>query len=225
MREQEGLTIEETAIRFGVGGASITRWLKRVEPQETRNKPATKLDMGEIEENPAAYQYELAKQFGVCQAAIGKALQRLKISYKKTLAHPKADENARHIFQDKIKAYQTDNQPIVYIDESGFAHDMQRTHGYAPSGKRCVGKHDWQAKGRTHVIGALLASCLLTATLFTGSVNANVFVRGFRKIFYPKLPPNSVIVMDNASFHKRADCQQLIEQAGASTGVPTTLLT
>ncbi|MCX7068559.1 MAG: transposase [Methylococcales bacterium] len=31
---------------------------------------------------------------------------------------------------------------------------------------------------------------------------------------YPKLPPNSVIVMDNASFHNRADSQQLIEHAG-----------
>jgi hypothetical protein len=53
--------------------------------------------------------------------------------------------------------------------------DMLRTHGYAPIGKRCVGNHDWHAKGRTNVIGALLASCLLTATLLTGSVYAGVF--------------------------------------------------
>ena len=35
---------------------------------------------------------------------------------------------------------------------------MPRTHGYAPVGERCVGKHDWYAKWRTNVIGALLAS-------------------------------------------------------------------
>jgi hypothetical protein len=29
--------------------------------------------------------------------------------------------------------------PIVYIDESGFAHDMPRTHGYAKIGERCFG--------------------------------------------------------------------------------------
>jgi hypothetical protein len=64
----------------------------------------------------------------------------------------------------------------VYIDESGFAHDMPRKSGYAPVGERCVGKHDWHAKGRTNVIGALLASCLLTVSLFTGSINADVFL-------------------------------------------------
>jgi hypothetical protein len=109
---------------------------------------------------------------------------------------------------------QTNNQPIVYIDESGFAHDMPRTHGYAPIGKRCVGKHDWHAKGRTNVIGALLASCLLTASLFSGSVNADVFFAWLSQDLLPKLPIHSVIVMDNASFHKRHDAQQLIEQAG-----------
>jgi transposase len=111
-------------------------------------------------------------------------------------------------------AYQADKHPIVYIDESGFAHDMPRTHGYAPIGKRCVGKHDWHANGRTNVIGALLASVLLTATLFTGSVNADVFFAWLAQDLLPKLPTNSVIVMDNASFHKRDDARLLIEQAG-----------
>ena len=30
----------------------------------------------------------------------------------------------------------------------------------------------------------------------------------------PELPKNSVIVMDNATFHKRADTQELLEQNG-----------
>jgi hypothetical protein len=60
---------------------------------------------------------------------------------KKTRSHPKADEDARRIFQNKIAAYQLDNQSIVYIDESGFAHELPRTHGDAPIGKRCIGQH------------------------------------------------------------------------------------
>ena len=91
---------------------------------------------------------------------------------------------------------------------------MPRTHGYAPVGERCVGKHDWYAKWRTNVIGALLASCLLTTTLFTRTVNADVFFAWLSQDLLPKLPTNSVIVMDNAPFHKRADFQHLIEQQG-----------
>jgi transposase len=81
-------------------------------------------------------------------------------------------------------------------------------------GERCPGKHDWHAKGRTNVIGALLATTLLTATLFPDTINADVFFARLSQGSLPKLPPNSVIVMDNAAFHKRADSQQFIEQAG-----------
>jgi hypothetical protein len=61
------------------------------------------------------------------------------ISYKKTLRHPKADADARLLFQAKIKLYEAQGRPIVYIDESGFAHDMPRTHGYSLIGQRCYG--------------------------------------------------------------------------------------
>ena len=98
-----------------------------------------------------------------------------------------------------MTAYETDTKSIVYIDESGFAHDMPCTHGYAAIGQRCVGTQNWHARGRANVISALLASCLLTATLFTGSVNADVFLAWLSQ---DVLPTNAVIVMDNASVHK-----------------------
>lgn len=82
------------------------------------------------------------------------------------MQHPKVDEDRRRIFQDKIEAYRQAGKPLVYIDESGFANDMPRTHGYAPKGKRCFGTHDWNAKGRTNVIGALLGATLLTVCLY-----------------------------------------------------------
>ena len=94
---------------------------------------------------------------------------------KKTLFHPKADEDARRIFQKKIENYKKKDYPIIYIDESGFAHDMPRTHGYSKKGKRCYGSCDWHAKGRTNVIGAMLHRCLLTIGLFDTNINADIF--------------------------------------------------
>lgn len=91
---------------------------------------------------------------------------------------------------------------------------MPRRNGYAPVGERCFGTQDWNAKGRTNVIGALLGSCLLTVCLFVGSVNANVFFAWVVKDLLPKLPSSCVIVMDNASFHKRKDIQDAIINSG-----------
>jgi transposase len=87
IKEQEGLTQAEAAVRFGVGVASITRWNKRLESKGRRTKPATKIDMKALEEDvkmhPDGYQYERAARLGVSQRAIGYALKRLDVSYKK----------------------------------------------------------------------------------------------------------------------------------------------
>ena len=87
IKEQEGLTQAEAAERFGVGLASITRWNKCLESKGTRTKPATKIDMKALEEDvkmyPDGYQYERSARLEVCQRAIGYALKRLGVSYKK----------------------------------------------------------------------------------------------------------------------------------------------
>ncbi|MFV0385547.1 MAG: hypothetical protein ACK5L9_16385, partial [Paracoccus sp. (in: a-proteobacteria)] len=92
---------------------------------------------------------------------------------KKSLTHPKSDEAARHAFREKIARYLCAGRPIVYLDESGFAADMPRTHGYSARGHRCPGTHDWQARGRTNVLGALLAGVLLTVGLTSANVDAD----------------------------------------------------
>lgn len=91
---------------------------------------------------------------------------------------------------------------------------MPRTHGYAPKGKRCYDKHDWGAKGRTNAIGALLGSAMIAVGLLSGSVNTDVFTCWVDKFLLHNLPEKSVIVMDNASFHKGKDMQHMIEKAG-----------
>ena len=102
----------------------------------------------------------------------------------------------------------------MWIDESGFAKDMPRRSGYAPRGQRCYGRWDWHAKGRTNVIGALLGFQLLAVGLFECSVNADVFLAWVQHVLLPQLPPAAVVILDNAAFHKRADIQNTLRQAG-----------
>lgn len=91
---------------------------------------------------------------------------------------------------------------------------MPRTRGYALKGQRCFGSHDWGAKGRTNVIGALLGGALLTVSLFQTTVNTAVFNAWVVQDLIPKLPPRSVVVMDNATFHKGADMQKALKTTG-----------
>ena len=91
---------------------------------------------------------------------------------------------------------------------------MPRTQGYSRRGTRCYGVHNWHARGRVNAIGAILGLVFLTVTLFEGTINSDIFYVWLKDELIPVLPKHSVIVMDNASFHKREDMTQCLEQAG-----------
>jgi hypothetical protein len=113
-----------------------------------------------------------------------------------------------------LEECEAQGRSLVFLDESGFAHDMPRTHGYSAKGSRCFGVQDWGAKGRTNVIGALLSGVLLTIPLFQTNVNTAVFDAWVIHDLVPKLPKNSVVIMDNASFHKGQDMVNALENGG-----------
>ena len=105
-------------------------------------------------------------------------LKRLGVSYKKTRQHPKANEKARIKCKEKTAAYEAEGKVIIYINESGFTHEMPRTHSYSGKGERCYGAHNWNTKGRTNVIGAIVDFVFLTLGMFDSMVNSDVFARG-----------------------------------------------
>lgn len=102
----------------------------------------------------------------------------------------------------------------MYVDESGFAHDMPRNYGYSIKGTRCQGVHDWGSRSRTNVIGALIGKVLLTVMLIQANIDTAVFSQWIECDLLPKLSKKSVIIMDNATFHKHKDIQEKINQAG-----------
>jgi transposase len=103
---------------------------------------------------------------------------------------------------------------VAYVDESGFASDMPRTHGYSEVGKRCFGSHDWNAKGRENVLGALINGSLIGCGIVQGNVDSDVFNTWLEKILIPELPQNSVVIMDNAAFHKSSATKAILDNYG-----------
>ena len=93
---------------------------------------------------------------------------------------------------------------------------MPRMYGYAQRGKRCYGKHDWHAKGRVNVIGAILGAVFITLSVFPCYVNSDVFYAWLTQDLLPKVSKNAVVVMDNASFHKRGDMFDAFNKHGCT---------
>ena len=135
---------------------------------------------------------------------------------KKSIHHPKADEKKRKQFQQALARYEAQGRPIVYLDESGFKSHDYRPYGYSAIGKPCYGTYNWQLKNQANAIGAVHQNYLFAVNLFYCSIDSDIFHYWVTNTLLPELPSQSVIVMDNATFHKRKDTQSAIEKAGHS---------
>jgi hypothetical protein len=141
---------------------------------------------------------------GVCTSAI-----------KKTLFHPKSNAAKRVEFEAELHQYeQVEKRPVIYMDESGFSVDAPRDRGYSFKGKRCYGSKDWHSRGRVNAIGAVHHFKIVNICLFEGNINADIFHAWTVNQLIPALPARSVVVMDNASFHKRTDTLKAIRTKG-----------
>ncbi len=102
-RREERATIKDTAKHFKIGTASVIRWVHKVEPSKIRNKPPTKIEdkklLADVEKYPDGYIRERAERLGVSRTGIGKALKRLKVSYKKNSTSSKSKRRGTYRIQ------------------------------------------------------------------------------------------------------------------------------
>ena len=112
-----------------------------------------------------------------------------------------------------VKKYSSKN--IVYFDESGFAANSYRTHGWAVRGKKIygdiTGNHH---RGRTNLIMAQRGKLWLAPMLFNGGCNQEVVLTWVKECLLPELKEPSLIIMDNAPFHNKLRISKLLEENG-----------
>ena len=101
VKEEEGLTYQETADRFRVSIRSLFRWKNKPEYDKKRTR-AGLVDLDrlkkDIEDKPDDYQYERAKRFGVSRSSVNRALKKIKVSVKKKrfIIRKKIQKNENH---------------------------------------------------------------------------------------------------------------------------------
>lgn len=99
------------------------------------------------------------------------------------------------------------------MDETGFAPTTCRKHGWSVRGQRVYGLQNANQRPRTSLIGGYLNHRLIAPMLFEGTCNTEVFNQWLARLLLPGLMPGSVIVMDNATFHKSEKTIELIKRA------------
>ena len=92
---------------------------------------------------------------------------------------------------------------IAYVDETGIDCYLYRTHGCSPRGQLVSERIRGRKYARTSIAAAKMGDKLLAPCQYTGTMNHELFEDWFENCLLPELPKETVIVMDNASFHRK----------------------
>lgn len=107
---------------------------------------------------------------------------------------------------------------LVYIDESGCDRRVGfRRTGWSPLGVTPTQTEKFHRGHRHHILPAYTQDGVLLARIFQGSTDGEVFEDFLEELLrwcgrWPQ--PKSVLVMDNASFHRTARVEEMCAEAG-----------
>lgn len=91
----------------------------------------------------------------------------------------------------------------MYIDETGIQQYLCREYAYAPRGKKVYDTISGRKFKRTNIVAAKRGNTILSSLQYQCSMTGEFFESWFENFLLPELPENSVLVIDNASFHQK----------------------
>ena len=102
------------------------------------------------------------------------------------------------------------------MDESGFDEYYSREYGYALRGKKVIGKVSGRHFVRTNLVAAKNGSETVAPFAFSGSMDGGLFEGWLEHVFVPVLknPLKSVLVLDNAPFHRKSWIYDIADEYG-----------
>lgn len=91
---------------------------------------------------------------------------------------------------------------------------LYREYAYSPKGVAVYGRVSGHKYKRIGIVAAQMGKKILAPLQYDGTMDSGLFEQWFQQCLLPALPAASVIVMDNASFHRKKQLIPLAEKAG-----------
>jgi transposase len=134
----------------------------------------------------------------------------IKSHIKKEPAYKERKEAEREEFKEMINQFKSDS--IVYIDESGIDEYCHRTYARARIGRKVYGEIPGRKFERTNILAGLKAGKILEPLEYSGTTDSALFEFWLENRLLPTLDKGSVIVLDNASFHRKSTLFDIVER-------------
>jgi transposase len=228
-------TYKSTAELFGVGEASVNRFLRvfretgGVSQPPPSPPPKNKVDLAwlrarvladpnaRLKDHAQAYLEE--KGITVSIPCVYNAMVAIGMTHKKKEIFAKEQDSDRVRLLCKVFAEQIpnlDSKHLVFLDESGIRMGEIPRYGWAPSGKKAYGTASHSPWKTITMIGAIAIDGIRSLVDIEATTTSEVFRAFVDQHLVPSLRPGDIVIMDNLSAHKDKRAVEAIVRVGAT---------
>ena len=118
---------------------------------------------------------------------------------------------------EKVEAYLKEIEEILpekiaYVDESGIDTYLYHEYAYALRGETVIERVPGKKFQRTNLVAAQLNEEIIAPMQYHGTTDALLFEHWLKQCLLPCLSEDTVIVMDNACFHRKKKLFEIAEE-------------
>lgn len=106
------------------------------------------------------------------------------------------------MFVEELKSIPPES--LVYIDECGINQCLYREYARAARGQRVIAKISGRKFKRTNIIAGICQGKWVAPLQYNCTTDSVLFEYWFKNCLLKELNPGSVIILDNAAFHKKS---------------------
>ncbi|MCL2103987.1 MAG: transposase [Kiritimatiellaeota bacterium] len=130
---------------------------------------------------------------------------------KKTTAFRERDEKQREAFLATIAGIVPEK--LAYVDETGIETFRHRPCAGSPAGVAVPG---WVSGRKFEHTGMVACRQIVAPMRYAGTMDAHLFEAWFGRLLLPRLGKGHVVVMDNATFHRKARLRAMAAEHGCA---------
>ena len=114
-------------------------------------------------------------------------------------------------FMETVESYP--EYKLYYVDECGLDKYLYREFAYSPRGVPVLGKISGKKFKRTNIVAAKCGDKIVAPMTYEGTTDSILFEYWFENMLLRAIPRYSVIILDNATFHRKSKLRALAEKA------------
>ena len=96
------------------------------------------------------------------------------------------------------------HRSLVFVDETGIDQCLYREYARAPIGQKIVSAISGKKFKRTNIVAGICCGKWVAPLEYSGTTDSILFEFWFKNCLLQEVEPGSVIVLDNAAFHKKS---------------------